>query len=179
VTETTLGNPGPKIHPKADVDPSAMIGEGSVVWANAGVLADVVIGKQVSIGRGAEIGRGSMIGDGTRIGWNCFLPPNSKVGKNVFMGPGVICTDDKHPKIHRPGEPPYRAQPPIIGDDAAIGAAVIILPGIKIGVGARVAAGSIVTKDVPNYACVRGGPAKFVDLPMDHEWNPLKLLGGQ
>jgi maltose O-acetyltransferase len=101
------------------------------------------------------------------------------VGKNVFMGPGVICTDDKHPKIHRPGEPPYRAQPPIIGDDAAIGAAVIILPGIKIGVGARVAAGSIVTKDVPNYTCVRGGPAKFVDLPMDHEWNPLKLLGGQ
>lgn len=171
MTETTLGTPGPRIHPKADVDPTATIGAGSVVWANAGILAAVVIGTDVSIGRGAEIGRGTTIGDGSRIGWNCFLPPNSKVGKHVFMGPGVICTDDRHPKVNRVWDAPYEALPPTIGDDAAIGAGVVLLPGVKIGVGARVAAASIVTKDVPNYCAVRGSPARFFDPP--EKWNPL------
>jgi len=162
---------GPIIHPKADVDPSAKLGDLTRVWANAGVLADCVIGNAVSIGRGAEIGRGSTIGDGSRIGWNCFLPPNSRIGKYVFMGPGVVCTDDRHPIVPRPWDKPYTPMPPTIGDGAAIGAGVVILPGIKIGIGARVAAASIVTRDVPNYCAVRGGPARFFDPP--EGWNPL------
>lgn len=163
---------GPIIHPKADVDPTAQLGDLTRVWANAGVLAECVIGKSVSIGRNTEIGRGSTVGDGTRIGWGCFLPPHSKIGSYVFIGPGVTFTDDRHPKIPRPWDKPYNAQPPVIGDGAAIGAGCVILPGVTIGVGARVAAGSIVTKSVPNYCAVRGGPARFFDVP--DEWNPLK-----
>lgn len=163
-----------RIHPKADVDPSAVIGDGTVVWANAGILADCVIGQNVSIGRQSELGRGTTVGDGTRIGWNCFFPPNSRIGRNVFVGPGVMCTDDKYPKITRSWDPPYDAQPPVIEDDACIGLGVILMPGIHIGVGARVASGSIVTKDVPNYCCVRGGPARFVAMPKG--WDPLAAL---
>lgn len=161
-----------RIHPKADVDPSATIGEGTVIWANAGVLADCRIGAGVSIGRGAEVGRGSTVGDGSRIGWNVFLPPNSVVGKHVFIGPGVICTDDRHPKVAREWDPPYVARPPVIGDDAAIGAGAILMPGVRLGIGARVAAGSVVTKDVPNYAAVKGSPARFFDAPKG--WDPLQ-----
>jgi UDP-2-acetamido-3-amino-2,3-dideoxy-glucuronate N-acetyltransferase len=163
-----------RIHPKADVDPTAVVGRGSVVWANAGILAGVVIGRDVSIGRGCEIGRGSVIGDGSRIGWNTFLPPNSVVGTHVFLGPNVVCTDDRHPKVNRPWDKPYDARPPVIKDGAAVGAGVLLMPGVVIGVGARVAAGSIVTKDVPNYTAVRGGPARFFDPPK--EWDALQSV---
>lgn len=157
-------------HPHAEVDFTAKIGAGCKIWANAGILAMCELGRDVSIGRGAEIGRGSTVGDSTRIGWGCFFPPNSTIGKDVFVGPGTICTDDRHPKVPKPWEKPYDAKPPVIGDGAAIGAACVILPGIHIGRGARIAAGSIVTKDVPDYAAVRGGPARFFDPPK--EWDP-------
>lgn len=159
------------IHPSADIHPSAVIGEGTNVWQGAAVMADCVIGKGCNIGRNVEIGRGSVIGDGTRIGTNTFLPPNSRIGKNVFLGPSVTCTDDRHPKVPKPGDPPYDARPPKIGHDAAIGAGVVLLPGISIGVGARVAAASVVTKDVPDYCAVRGGPARFFTPPA--EWDLL------
>lgn len=161
-------------HPSAEVDHTAEVGEGSTIWANAGILAKCKIGRNVSIGRGAEIGRASIVGDNTRIGWGSFFPPNSQIGRDVFVGPGVICTDDKHPTIHRPWEPPYHAQPPVIGDGAAIGAACVILPGITIGTGARIAAGSVVTKDVPPYTAVRGGPARFFDPPPAWDGNKYK-----
>lgn len=162
------------VHPKADVDPSATIGALTRVWANAGVLQNVVIGAGCSIGRGAEIGRGSRIGDRTRVGWNVFLPPNSDIGQSVFVGPGVIFTDDKHPKVPRPDEKPYVAQPPVVRDHAAIGAGAVIMPGVTIGVGARIAAGAVVTKDVPNYCSVKGAPARFFEPPA--AWNPLTQI---
>ena len=162
------------IHPKADVDPTATVGQLTQVWANAGILADCVIGNGCSIGRGAEIGRGSVIGDRTRIGWNVFLPPNSRIGRKVFIGPGVVCTDDMHPRVRNPDDPPYHAQPPVIGHGAAIGAGCIILPGITIGEGARIGAGSVVTHNVPNYTAVRGVPAQVFELPV--EWDALAPL---
>ena len=153
------------VHPKADVHPTATVGQLTQVWANAGLLQDVVVGDGCSIGRGAEIGRGSRIGNRTRIGWNAFLPPNSIVGTEVFIGPGVVFTDDMHPKVPKPDDPPYRAQPPEVGDNAAIGAGAIILPGIRIGKKARVAAGAIVTHDVPDYGAVKGTPARRFNPP--------------
>lgn len=156
------------IDPTAEVDPTA------TVWHYATILQHVVLGPNVMIGSGTEIGRGSVVAEGSRIGAHCFFPPNTQIGKQVFVGPGTVCTDDKHPKVARPWDPPYNAQPPVIGDGAAIGAAVILLPGVKIGKGARIAAGSIVTKDVGNYVAVRGGPAREFDPPAD--WNPLVAL---
>lgn len=153
------------IEKSADIHPSATIGALTRVWANAGILQDVVIGSGCSIGRGAEIGRGSRIGNRSRIGWNAFLPPNSIVGEAVFIGPGVVCTDDRHPRVPDLDHAPYDAKPPVIGDGAAIGAGVVILPGITIGRGARVAAGAVVTKDVPDYGAVRGVPARAFVAP--------------
>lgn len=167
-----------RIHPTADVHPSARVSRGAVIWGNVGILADCVIGEDVSIGRGSEIGRGSVIGKGSRIGSGVFLPPHSKIGEYVFLGPHVVCTDDKFPKVQRVWDKAYTPLPPTIRDGAAIGAGVIILPGITIGIAARVAAGSIVTKDVPDYTAVRGGPARYLALPHDHEWNPLSQFEG-
>jgi len=147
------------------VDPSATIGDDTTVWHYTRVLQNVRIGKCCSIGGGCEIGRGSIIGDYSRIGANVFLPPHSVIGDRVFVGPGVLCADDMHPKVPADGEGPYHAQPPMIDDDASIGIGVILLPGIRIGKRARIAAGALVTRDVPDDGFVKSQPARPGEMP--------------
>lgn len=139
------------------VSDSAEIGYGTKIWHFAVILDDVQIGHDCSIGSGAEIGRGTIIGNNTRIGSGVFLPSNSRIGNNVFIGPNVTATDDKYPRVNNPD---YNAQPPRIGDGAAIGAGAILLPGVRIGEGAMIAAGAIVTSDVEPNACVKCEPAR-------------------
>lgn len=168
-------------HIESFIDPSAIIGLNTIAWHYSRVLAKCVIGDDCSIGGGTEIGRGSKIGNGSRIGANVFLPPNTVIGEDVFVGPGVTCTDDKHPRC---GNSDYHAQPPTIGDGASIGAGSILLPGVVIGAHARIAAGSIVTADVPEFGCVMGAPARLRETPelwrnpsplADDALNPLTL----
>lgn len=154
----------------AFIDPSATYQAGTVIWHYSVVLAKVRIGADCSIGSGCEIGRGTIIGDRTRIGAHVFLPPNSTIGSDVFVGPGVTCTDDKHP---RAGNADYIAEPPIIEDGACIGAGAILLPGVRIGANARVAAGAIVTKDVIADSHVLGFPARERAMPV--QWQPAPL----
>lgn len=154
--------------PMCFIDRSATVSASAKVWHYAVVLQDVTIGVECSIGARSEIGRGSTIGHHSRIGSGSFLPPHTTVGHHVFIGPNVTFTDDRLPRVPEPGDPPYTPAPPIIEDYAAIGAGAVILPGIRIGRGARVAAGAIVTKDVPANAMMRGLPAKFRTMPL--EW---------
>lgn len=150
------------------IEGSATWGEGTIIWHYAVILQEVRIGDHCNIGSLTEIGRGTTIGDNSRIGSMCFLPPDTRIGKNVFVGPRVVMCDDMHPRVPLAGDPPYHAQPPVIDDYAVIGAGAVILPGVHIGEGARVAAGAIVTKDVPAGAMVRGQPARFRTAP--EEW---------
>lgn len=145
------------MNPQNFIDPSAVIRKGTRVWHFAVVLADVFIGENCSIGSCCEIGHGSVIGNGSRIGHGVFLPPKSIVGENVFIGPSVTFTDDKAPRVNNPD---YNAQPPIIENGANIGAAAVILPGVRIGAGAMIGAGAIVTKDVAPLRMVRCEPAR-------------------
>ena len=144
---------------KREIHPSAVIGERCVVWAFANIMADVVLGDDVSIGGCTEIGRGSTVGTGSRIGRGVFFPYHSTIGRYVFVGPHVVCTDDKHPKILAPGES-YTAEPPTIEDYVSIGAGAVILPGVRIGHHAKIAAGAIVAKDVEPYTIVKCEPAR-------------------
>ncbi|MDE2022312.1 MAG: N-acetyltransferase [Patescibacteria group bacterium] len=141
------------------IDPSARLGFGCLVWRWANVLADVVIGNRVMIGSGTEIGRGSRIGEGTRIQAHCFFPSNSLIGEYVFVGPGVVCTDDRYPRVSL-GSNGYHPEPPVIESFASIGAGAVLMPGVHIGRGARIAAGAVVTRDVPTAGAVRGVPAQ-------------------
>jgi len=137
------------------IDPSVRLGKDSKVWHFAVILSDVVIGDNVSIGSFVEVGRSSIIGFGSRIGSHTFLPTNSQIGQNVFIGPNVTFTDDRYPVVNNPA---YTAEPPIVDDFASIGAGSVILPGVRIGRHATIGAGSVVTKDVPDY-CKIYGPA--------------------
>ena len=141
----------------AVIDPSATLGENTHVWHFSVILQHVVIGDDVSIGSHCEVGRGSTIGDRTRLGKGVFLPPNSVVGDDVFIGPGTIFCDDRFPRV---GNKSYKAEPPQIEDGASIGAGVVVLPGVKIGLKAMIGAGAVVTKDVPAYTKLRGEPSR-------------------
>ena len=125
-------------------------------------------GKNINIEKGAYFGGGSQIkiGDNSGIGVNCRVCGPVTIGNNVMMGPDVIILTEIH-KFDRL-DIPMREQgydspePVTIGDDVWIGTRVIILPGVSIGKGAIIGAGSIVTKDVPEYAIACGNPAQMV-----------------
>lgn len=139
---------------------TARVNMTSAVWHFAVIGDGAVIEGDCSIGSHAEIGRGSIIGAGSRVGKGSFLPSRSEIGKRVFIGPNVTFCDDKRPRAGNPG---YKAEPPIVEDDASIGAGAVILPGVRIGKGALVGAGAVVTKDVPEGSVVLGNPARIID----------------
>lgn len=140
------------------IDLSAEIGDDTWVWHYAVILSGVVIGRNCSIGSFVEVGKNCSIGDGTRIGSHTFLPPGAKIGRNVFIGPSCTFTDDKHPKVGNTG---YHAEPPVIEDNASIGAGCVILPGVHIGSNAVIGAGSVVTRSVPPGGLVYGDKARL------------------
>ena len=156
----------PLAAPSAIIDPTATFEDDLTrIWHHSVILQNVRFGKQCSVGSHAEIGRESRIGDHSRIGSLTFLPSKSFVGQYVFIGPHVMCCDDDMPRVPQPGDASYIAQPPIIHDYANIGAGAVLLPGVRIGAHACVAAGAIVTHDVPDYGFVRCEPARSFDRP--------------
>ncbi len=123
------------------------------------------VGKDVNIEHGVFFGSGKdiQIGDFSGMGINCRVAGPLKIGKYLMMGPEVMIYTSNHemgntdtPMIFQ-GDTPKK--PVIIEDDVWIGARSIILPGITIHKGAVVAAGAVVTKDVPPYGIVGGNPA--------------------
>lgn len=100
------------------------------------------IGRDCKIGAFVEIGR-SEIGDRCSIQSHVFIPQGMRIGNDVFIGPGVILCNDKHPPSKG-----LKWAPVWVMDGASIGAGSIIIPGVSIGKGARIAAGAIITKDV-------------------------------
>lgn len=118
------------------------------------VIRDQVeIGNNAVIMMGAMINIGSVVGEGTMIDMNVVLGGRATVGKNCHIGAGSVLAGVI--------EPPS-ASPVIIEDDVVVGANAVVLEGVKVGKGAVVAAGAIVTEDVPEYTLVAGTPARVL-----------------
>jgi len=119
------------------------------------------ISKEAIIGDNCKIHSHVWIGARVKIGNNCkiqsfvFIPEGVTIEDNVFVGPHVCFTNDKHPPSGRDSW-----QPVLVRRGAKIGAGAVILPGITIGENAMVGAGAIVTKDVPDNVTVVGNPAR-------------------
>lgn len=134
------------------------IGENFQTGPNVLIREDNMIGDNVAIWHGTTISPGNIIGDGCHIHAGSFLELVT-LGKSVFVGPGVIFTDDPHPvnpspRIHFGGAK--------VEDEVVIGANVTILPHVRIGKHAVVGAGSVVTKDIPAGEVWVGNPARFL-----------------
>ena len=151
----------------AEVDPRATIGRGTAIWGLACIREDAVLGRDCIIGRGAYIEDGVTLGDRVKVQTNALLFKPARIGDDVFIGPAVILTNDRYPRSSTPDgqlkrEDDWTAEGVIIDEGASIGARSVILPGVHIGRFAMVAAGAIVTRDVPDFAIVVGGPARRV-----------------
>lgn len=150
----------------------AVIRSGTVIYCDVTIGDDfscghnVLIREQTRIGDRVVIGTASVIEGRTVIGNDVslqslvYVPTGTSIGNRVFIGPATVLTNDRYPPS-RPGA----LQGPTIFDGASVGANVTILPGIRIGEGSLVAAGAVVTRDVPARKLAIGAPAVFKDLP--------------
>jgi len=157
----------PFVQGTADVAESATIGDGSKIWHYAQVREDAIIGADSIVGRGAYIGSGVVMGDGCKVQNYALVYEPARLGAGVFIGPAVVLTNDHFPRAINPDGTPKSAHDwePVgvtIGDGASIGASATCVAPITVGRWALVGAGSVVIKDVPDFALVVGSPARRV-----------------
>jgi maltose O-acetyltransferase len=153
-------------HLPASTSPAGWIGQWARVWLARNIFRRVGVGVRINRNVNFGIGINIEIGDNSALALNCWVSPDTKIGNDVMMARDVIILSATH-GIDRL-DMPMRVQPipprrPItIGNDVWIGTRVIILPGVTVGDHAVIGAGSVVTKDVPDYAIVGGNPARVI-----------------
>ena len=158
----------------------ARIGGSCLVRRGTIIFADVVLGEYTQTGMGTYIREHTTIGSNCVIGTETiieghtdigdyviiqsgvFIPTMTRIGNRVFIGPRAGLTNDCYPLRMRQS---YAPEGPVVGDDATIGANATLLPGVRIGEGAMIAAGAVVTRDVPPWTLAIGVPARVRDLP--------------
>lgn len=129
-------------------------GPNCTIWhPELSVLLDCTIGADCTIHAPVWIGNNVLIGERCRIQAFAFLPDGVIIADDVFIGPHVCFTNDRHP-------PSGAWQQTFVAQGAVIGAGAVILPGLTVGKYALVAAGAVVTKSVPARAVVKGNPAR-------------------
>lgn len=148
-----------RIHSTAEVSPQALVGDGTSIWHWAQVREGARVGMHCTIGKDVYIDTDVVVGDDCKVQNFATLYRGVTVGNRVFIGPHACFTNDMYP---RAVSPDWRVISTKVEDGASIGANATILCGITIGRHAMIAAGAVVTKDVPAHALVAGVPAKVV-----------------
>ncbi len=151
----------------ADVSVDAVVGAGSQVWHLAQVREDAVLGENCIVGRGAYIGAGVRIGANSKIQNYAMVYEPAELGEGVFIGPAAVLTNDLYPRAVNPDgtrKDGHDWQPVgvTVLEGASIGARAVCVAPVTIGRWAMIAAGSTVTKDVPDFALVAGTPARRI-----------------
>jgi UDP-2-acetamido-3-amino-2,3-dideoxy-glucuronate N-acetyltransferase len=159
--------PDALIADSADLDDNVTIGAGTLVWHLAQIRTGAVIGEECIIGRGAYVGPGTRLGRRCKVQNHALLYEPAVLEDGVFIGPAVVFTNDFYPRAVNPDGTLKSAHDwePVgvtVREGASIGARAVCVAPAVIGRWALVAAGAVVTGDVPDHALVVGVPAKRV-----------------
>jgi len=146
------------VHPSALCE-AERVGNGTRIWAFSHVLAGAVIGRDCNICESVFIEEDVVVGDRVTIKNGVQLWDGVRIEDDVFVGPNSTFTNDSRPRSRRRLESFPQT---VVGCGASVGANATVLPGVHIGMWAMIGAGSVVTRDVPPYALVRGNPARIV-----------------
>ena len=154
-----------RVHATAEVSDQATIGEGASIWHQAQVREGAVVGPGCIIGKGVYVGADVSVGANCKVQNYSCLYEGVTLEDGVFIGPAVVFTNDRYPRAINPdgtlkSADDWHVGRSLVRHGAAVGSRSVILPAITIGRWALVAAGSVVTKDVPDHALVAGNPAK-------------------
>ena len=154
-----------RVQDSADVSPDATLGEGTSVWHLAQVREKAVLGENCIVGRGAYVGTGVVMGDNCKLQNYALVYEPAVLEDGVFVGPAVVFTNDHYPRSIDPdgtlkrGDD-WEAVGVTVRQGASIGARSVCVAPVTIGRWALVAAGSVVVRDVPDFALVAGVPAR-------------------
>ena len=160
-------SPSPVVQDTADVSPEARIGDGSKIWHYAQVRENAVLGENCIVGRGAYVGTGVTMGDNCKVQNYALVYEPARLARGVFIGPAAVLTNDHFPRaINADGSPKsahdWEPVGVTIGEGASVGANSTCIAPVTIGAWALVGSGSVVVKDVPDFALVVGSPARRV-----------------
>lgn len=145
------------LHPHALVDAGAEIGSGTRVWAFAHVVAGARVGQDCNLCDHTFIEGGARLGDRVTVKCGVSLWEGVEAENDVFIGPSVAFVNDRHPRSQQRPPEYLRTR---LQEGCSLGANATILGGLTIGRWAMVAAGAVVTRDVPNHALMVGSPAQ-------------------
>ena len=148
------------VHESSYIDEPCKIGKGTKIWHFSHVMKDSEIGENCNIGQNVVISSGCKIGNGVKIQNNVSVYTGVECEDDVFLGPSCVFTNVINPRSFISRKDEYRKT--IIKKGASLGANSTIVCGHDIGRFAFVGAGSVVTKNIPDYACVVGNPAKLL-----------------
>ena len=155
-----------KIHPTAEISQQSLIGENTSIWHHSQVREGALIGKNCILGKGVYIDAGVCIGDQVKIQNYVSIFHGVTIEDGVFIGPHVCFTNDLHPRAINPDGTLKAADDwlltrTLICKGASLGANSTIVCGVTIGQWAMIGSGSVVTRNVPDYALVYGNPARM------------------
>ncbi|MEE9391067.1 MAG: acyltransferase [Planctomycetota bacterium] len=148
----------PFVHATALVEEGAHLGAGCKIWHQVHIMAGAWIGPRVVIGKNGFVASTVVVGESCRIQNNVSLYDGVTLGAGVFVGPSAVFTNVKRPRARFPRRDTYAETR--VDDDATIGANATILCGTHIAEAAMIAAGAVVTCDVPAFCLVGGAPAR-------------------
>ncbi len=149
-----------KAHSTAVIDEGSSIGDGTAVWHFCHIMPDCIIGKNCNLGQNVFVASGVILGNNVKVQNNVSIYTGVICEDDVFLGPSMVFTNVINPRSSVVRKDQYKKTH--VGQGATIGANATVICGNNIGKYAFIGAGTVVTKDVPDYALVIGNPGRQI-----------------